>query len=223
MLRDVVIRAYDCLVWGGIEYAKSYCHRLVDVFTKDDPTQHYRVTRAVVWNLAKVMLIKDEIYVAAMCTSPEKYRHDRRRFNVNPAHGDKIIYRHYNVPEIDLWGRSFRSPAIKTYDWQHRLLSKMRWLRPVFFGRRRETEYRDWYQTIVDRFSHCGLRDYERWLAILSTPEKVTGFREVRYPKMAAARQRAEQWLKADPELFEPEVMPAKRTVNLPVLAPTEV
>ena len=94
MLRDVVIRAYDCFVWGGIEYAERYCNQLVAIFRKDSPEQGYRVTRAVIWNLAKVMLIKDEIYVAALSTSPEKYKRDRRRFGVNPANGDRLSLIH---------------------------------------------------------------------------------------------------------------------------------
>ena len=223
MLRDVVIRAYDCFVWGGIDYAKRYCQRLVDVFNKDDSQQNYRVTRTVVWNLAKVMLIKDEIYVANLNTSPEKYKRDRRRFNVNPAHGDKIVYRYYNVPEIELFGRTFRCPPMKTYHWQHRLLSRARFLRPLLFLHRDESAFRDWYETIVDTFEYHSPRDYERWVAILSTPREVRGYREVRYPKMDAARRQAEQWLKSDPELFEPEGVPTKRNVNLPVLAATGV
>ena len=219
MLRDVVIRAHDCLIWGGIDYARRYCHRLVDVFVKDDPLQQYRLTRAVVWNLAKVMLIKDEIYVAALCTSPEKHKRDRRRFNVNPAHGDRIIYRHYNVPEIELFGRTLRLPALKTRDWQHRLLARSRWLRPLLFPHRREATFRDWYEAIVDRLAPASPRDYERWLAIVSAPHTVTGYREVRSPKMEAARQRAEQWLKSDPELFEPESAAPRASVKLPVLA----
>ncbi len=83
-----------------IDYAERYCNTLVDVFNKDHAGYGYAITRAVVWNLAKVMLIKDEVYVAAMLTSPEKYRKDRRRYNVNPSRGDKITYRHHNRPEF---------------------------------------------------------------------------------------------------------------------------
>ena len=207
LMRDVVIRAYDCMVWGGVAYAREYCKRLVEVFQKDDPGRGYAITKAVVWNLAKVMLIKDEIYVSAMLTSPEKYKRDRRRFNVNPANGDRIVYRHFNVPEIHLLGRTFRLPPIRTRDWQLRVMSKMRFLRPILFRHQRETTFRDWYaQQLVDKLDWQGSRDYQRWLAILSTPETVTGYREAgrRYMKMETAQQRAEQYLATDPELFEP-------------------
>src|SRR5262249_48024123 len=74
LMRDVVIRAYDCVIWGGFDYAKRYCDHLVAFFQRDSEAMGYRATRAVVWNLAKVMLIKDEVYVAAMLTNPEKYK-----------------------------------------------------------------------------------------------------------------------------------------------------
>jgi len=35
MLRDVVIRAYDCVIWGGIGYAKQYCDIVVQTYRRD--------------------------------------------------------------------------------------------------------------------------------------------------------------------------------------------
>lgn len=229
LLRDVVIRAYDCLIWGGIEYAKRYCHRLVEVFKKDNPAYGYAVTRAVVWNLAKVMLVKDEIYVAAMLTNPEKYKRDRRRFNVNPSIGDRIIYRHYNRPEFDLFGKKIRFEW-KSRDWQLRLMSRMKFLRNLMpKWHQRERAFRDWYENLVDQFVYDGPRDYQRWVRILSVPSDVTGYREVRYPKMEQARRQADQLLATDPELFEPQWPGAIRntpvttkTVHLPVLMATQ-
>ncbi len=204
LMRDVVIRAYDCLLWGGFDYAKRYCDRLVAVFRKDEPERGYAVTEAVVHNLARVMLIKDEPYVAALLTHPEKYKRDRRRYNVNPARGDRIIYGHLNQPEMQIFGRTVRLPAMTTRDWQLRLMARMRFLRKLVFRHPREHAFRDWYETVVDRLDVQDSRDYRRWLAILSAPAQVTGFREVRYPKMEAARRRAEQWLKTAPADFEP-------------------
>lgn len=224
LMRDVIIRAYDCVVWGGprngIAYAERYCKRLVEVFHKD-PEHNYAITRAVVWNLAKVMLIKDEVYVAAMLTSPEKYKRDRRRFNVNPERGDRIIYKHHNRPEFEVFGRTIRFEW-KSRDWQLRLMAKGGFLRDLLpQWHHREKAFRDWYEGIVDRLDYQGERDYQRWLEILRTPERVTGYREVRYPKMEAARRRAEQLLAMDPEDFQTSV-PTETTdagdVRLPIL-----
>lgn len=206
VMRDVVIRAYDCLVWGGYDYAKQYCDRLVRVFRRDLPAHDWAITRAVVWNLAKVMLIKDEPYVAALLTSPEKYKRDRRRYNVNTAAGDRMVYRHFNQPEITLFGRALRLPPIKTRDWQLRLVARARFLRKLFFPHKAECAFRDWYMGLVDRFEWNGDRDYTRWLSALSAPSDVTGYREIRYPKMLAARRRADGFLASRPEDFEPHV-----------------
>ena len=221
VMRDVIIRAYDCVLWGGIGYAKRYCDRLVEVFRKDDPDMGLEITRAVVWNLAKVMLIKDEVYVSALLTSPEKYRRDRKRFNVNPERGDKITYRHHNRPEFDIFGRRIRFEW-KARDWQLRIMSSCAFLRKLMPGwHARENEFRDWYEQLVDRIDWKGKRDYQRWVSILSTPKDVTGYREVRYPKQDAARKLSEQLLAMDPDAFEPgDVAKAegKPLVSLPVV-----
>jgi len=221
LMRDVVIRAYDCFIWGGMDYAKRYCKRLVDIFQKDDPAQGYGMTRAVVWNLAKVMLIKDEIYCAKMLTSPEKYKRDRRRFKVNPHAGDKIVYAHHNRPEFELFGFKIRFHWTSR-DWQLRLLGKMRFLRTLMpKWHQREKDFRDWYETLVDKVDFYGPKDYKRWEAILNVVKPVTGFREVRYPKMVQAQEKAQELLDSDPEKFELAPAPTERRVLIPLTTPS--
>ncbi len=223
LLRDVIIRAYDCLLWGGVDYARQYCKLLTEVFRRDNANKGFAITQAVVWNLAKVMLIKDEVFVAALLTNPEKYRRDRRRFNVNPKNGDRIIYRHHNRPEFDLIGHKFRFEW-KSRDWQLRLMAKMGFMRKVLPGwHHRERAFRDWYIGLVSKLDWTSDRDYLRWLAIMNLPEAVTGYREVRYPKMQAAVERADQLMRSDPEQFEldsplkPRIRRRGNTVSLPV------
>ncbi len=225
LMRDVIIRAADCVVWGGarggIDYAKRYCDRLVEVFHKDHPEHGYAVTRAVVWNLAKVLLIKDEPYVSAMLTSPEKYKKDQRRYNVNPQRGDRITYKHHNRPEFDIFGRTVRFEW-KSSDWQLRLMARCIFLRKLLpKWHHRERAFRDWYESLVDKLAYDGPRDYQRWLAILSVPEPVTGYREVRYPKMEAARKLAKRYLDTSPDDFIPAPKrpdPETNRVELPIL-----
>lgn len=222
LMRDVIVRAYDCLVWGGLDYAKRYCHALVDVFHKDSPQRGFAVTRAVVWNLARAMLIKDEVYVAAMLTSPEKYKRDRRRFNVNAANGDRIIYRHHNRPEFEILGMKIRFEW-KSRDWQLRVMARLGWLRKLLpQWHRRERAFRDWFTQLVEQIPAdiaADPREYARWQAITESITPVTGFREVRYPKMDAARRRVEKLLAEPPEHFETVPPHAARIVNLPVVA----
>ena len=47
------------------------------------------------------MAIKDEVYVAHLLTSPEKYALDRARYRItDDANGDRLTYRHLNRPEF---------------------------------------------------------------------------------------------------------------------------
>ncbi len=128
--RDYVIRLFDAIQWGTLQYGRSYASRVVKTFQQDHREDHYEVTRQVVWNLARVMMIKDEVYVAMMYTSPEKYKRDRRRFNVNPANGDRIRYLHLNRPEFMIGNFKVRF-HLNGRDWQMRVLRHCRWLRKL--------------------------------------------------------------------------------------------
>jgi len=169
------------------------------------------------------MLIKDEVYVSSMLTSPEKYQRDRRRFNVNPERGDHIKYVHHNKPEFVVFGRKIKF-EFKARDWQLRLMSSCGFLRRVLpKWHEKERGFRDWYAEVVDRFEFKGPRDYQRWVAVLQSPATVTGYREVRYPKQDKARKLAEELLKQDPDTFRPPTQPGASSgtdLQLPVLTP---
>jgi len=62
-MRDIAVRIYDLIQWGGIRYAQRYAERVRRTFLADHEKHGFAATRAVVWNLAKLMLIKDEFYV----------------------------------------------------------------------------------------------------------------------------------------------------------------
>jgi indolepyruvate ferredoxin oxidoreductase len=226
LLRQVVTAAYDCVIWGGLDCARDYCRRVLAVFHKDDRGRNHAITRAAARQLAKVMLIKDEVYVAAMLTSPDKYARDRHRFGVDPAAGDRLTYRHLCRAEFELFGKRLGMDLVLR-DWQLRIVARMRFLRHVVPGwHLREREFAAWYQGVLERMSwtdDADGRDYQRWLAIVRTPETVSGFRDVRYPKMAAARRRAEQLLALAPGQFTlPQSDAAAephRRISLPVLA----
>ena len=72
-------------------------------------------------NLAKVMLIKDEPYVAYLLTRFEKKQRDIVKYGVDVANGDRIVYRHHTSPEFNI-GRWRIRLRITTRDWhlQHR-------------------------------------------------------------------------------------------------------
>jgi indolepyruvate ferredoxin oxidoreductase len=130
-------------------------------------------------------------------TSEEKYRRDRARYNVDPARGDRVAYRHFNRPQFRLLGLDL-AWDMKTRDWMLRLMKNCRWLRRLLpEWHREEKDFRDWYCQWVERFPKLatdGAR-YETLVRVLRLPEGVCGYREIRYPKMAAARRQAEVWL----------------------------
>ena len=66
------------------------------------PTETSPRRSAVIWNLAKVMLIKDEPYVAYLLTRYEKKVRDIAKYGVDEANGDRIVYRHHTSPEFNI-------------------------------------------------------------------------------------------------------------------------
>ncbi len=195
--RDFARRVYDLIQFEDLAYARRYIELVEQVRAADRPELGFAATRAVIWNLHKVMAIKDEIYVAHLLTSEEKHRRDQARYQVDPARGDRLEYRHLNRPQFTLLGREI-AWDMKTRDWMLNLMKRLRWLRRVLPDwHRRERDFRDWYADLLPRFADLAsdATRYRSFLKVLELPESVTGYREIRYPKMEAARQQAERWL----------------------------
>lgn len=198
-LFHVIIRLYDLIEYEGPAYAERYLDAVVSTHGRDTVEHGWRVTSSVIRYLAKVMAIKDEVYVARLLTCEEKYRRDRLRYGIDPARGDRVQYRHLTRPHFRLFGRDFR-PDIKTRDWQLRGLARMKFLRRLFasWWHREEADFREWFADLVLSFDGgSGRVPYHTWVELFSLPEEVRGYRIVRTPKMQAARDRAETLLAA--------------------------
>ncbi len=190
-------RTADLLEFQDLAYARRYVDALLAVHRHDSPTHAYAATRAALENLHRVMIIKDEIYVAHLLTSEEKHRRDRARYQVDPARGDRIEYRHLNRPQFRLLGRDF-AWNMRTRDWMLHIMKRQKWLRRALPDwHRTEKDFREWYLGLLERFPAAAHhpKTYELFVRILRLPESATGYREVRYPKIAAARTQAAQWL----------------------------
>ena len=86
----------------------------------------------------------------------------------------------------------------------HRVVPVLRRLFAAWWHRD-EVEFRDWYAALVNRFDgNRGDLPYATWVEILELPEEVRGYRSVRGPKMAAARQRAAELLSGRPPATAP-------------------
>jgi indolepyruvate ferredoxin oxidoreductase len=204
--RDIVWRLYDLLEYGGADaYAGYYLDLVEKVYARDNGQFDFAATKAVIWNLHKAMVIKDEVYVAHLLTSEEKSRRDHHRYHVDEKRGDKIVYHHLNRPEFNILGRDVRF-KFSPKKWQLNLLKHLRWLRRVMpQWHRREREFRDWYIHIVGNFHYEDRAAYDRYVKALRCVEDVRGYREVRYPKMNEARRKAEEILsRTTPSLAAP-------------------
>ncbi|MCE5326852.1 MAG: glutamate synthase small subunit [Planctomycetaceae bacterium] len=166
--RDFVIRLYDTMRWGGIEYARRYADAVLTTYRRDSAARHFAATAAVVHNLAAAMLVKDAFFIAELSTSPEKYARDRRKYNVNPANGDWIEYVHLLPMKLKLG------------PWQWHWCSAMgdrgmRWLRGLKFLRkllpwrhRTRKQFLAKYEAAVAAFRSESEEDYRRGLEALA-------------------------------------------------------
>ncbi len=195
MLMDLVKRYYDLIQFEDLRYAKHYLHLVKQIYVKDTTVYHYAATKAVIWNLAKLMLIKDEVYVAHLLTCPEKLERDKRYFNIDAKRGDRISYTHLNKPRFDI-GPFKIEFKLNTKNWQLKIMRRMKILRRLLpQWHRKEKEFRDWYVNLLASFDYSSEKEYEIWVKILQSPEKVTGFREIRYPKQEKVIQEVSLYL----------------------------
>ncbi|MDD2707034.1 MAG: hypothetical protein PHV34_03420 [Verrucomicrobiae bacterium] len=188
---DLAVRVADLIWYENAAYAKKYLDLVKMVFSRDTAEQGFAATRAVIWNLARVMLIKDEIYVAHLLTSEEKLERDRRRYGVDPARGDRLRYVHINRPHFE-FGPVNLQFDLHTYNWQLGLVKRCRFLRRWAGWHPQERDFRDWYMGLLPHFRYGRSGEYGTWLSILRCPEEVRGYAEVRRPKQEEARRQAE-------------------------------
>ena len=195
--RRLALYVYDLIQFENLEYACLYVEKIKQIYSKDLSEMDYRATKAAVKYLHKVMLIKDEVYVAHLLTSETKLQRDKELYNVDESNGDKIKYVHLNRPRFTIMGRDFQWD-MNTKNWQLNLMKRMRFLRRLLSQwHKLEKVFRDWYiSEVIDTFAPHDRESYEDHVSAIEVPEEVRGYREVRYPKMENARKRVEELLR---------------------------
>jgi indolepyruvate ferredoxin oxidoreductase len=191
---DLALRVYDLMQYQDFAFAKRYVEAVRKIYRRDRAEGKFAATHAVITNLAKVTLIKDEPYVSYLLTRYEKKQRDIAKYNVDVLNGDQLKYRHHTSPEFNVgpWRIRLR---LTTTDWQLNLVRHMKWWRKLPGWHKREATFRDWYIGLFDRVGLNTDEAYEKALRILRCPEQVSGYREVRYPKMDAVRAAVESEL----------------------------
>ena len=191
--RTLALYIYDLIQFEDINYARVYVEKIKQVHAHDSEAYAYRATKAAIRYLHKVMLIKDEVYVAHLLTSEEKLQRDKELYNVDTANGDRIKYVHLNRPHFTLMGLDFEGD-IDTRNWQLQVMKRMKFLRrwlPEWHAK--EKAFREWYITrVIDTFAPTNTETYEKHLQALECVEEVRGYRDIRYPKMETAKQKVE-------------------------------
>ena len=195
--RSFALHVYDLIQFENLEYARLYVEKIKQIYSKDLSEMDYRATKAAVKYLYKVMLIKDEVYVAHLLTSETKLRRDKELYNVDESNGDKIKYVHLNRPRFTIMGRDLQWD-MNTKNWQLNLMKRMRFLRRLLSQwHKLEKVFRDWYVAeVIDTFAPHDRESYESHVSAIEVPEEVRGYREVRYPKMENARKKVEELLR---------------------------
>ncbi len=194
--QQFALYVYDLIEFEDLAYAQLYVEKIKQIYSKDLSEMDYRATKAAVKYLHKVMLIKDEVYVAHLLTNETKLRRDKALYNVDESNGDKIKYVHLNRPHFTIMGRNLQW-EMNTKNWQLNLMKRMRFLRRLLSQwHKLEKVFRDWYITeVIDTFTPHDRASYENHVSALEVPEEVRGYREVRYPKMENARKKVEELL----------------------------
>src|SRR5881409_2585966 len=146
--RNLARRVYDMVMWGGLDYARKYVDRVLEVFMVDRADKDYQATKTVIMNLAKVNAIKDEIYTPLLLTDEEKLERDKIRYNVDEENGDRIKYVHLNRPEFEILGKQvrFNLPQWLAHNWLMNIFKHARFTRSILtrWGwHKRELGFRD--------------------------------------------------------------------------------
>lgn len=194
--RMLALYVYDLVQFEDIGYARTYVEKIKQVHAHDSADYNYRATKAAIRYLHKVMLIKDEVYVAYLLTSEEKLQRDKKLYGVDTENGDRIRYIHLNRPNFSVMGLDLEAD-IDTRNWQLNLMKRMKFLRrwlPQWHAK--EKAFREWYITrVIDTFAPATAERYEQHIQALECVEEIRGYREIRYPKMEVAKRTVENLL----------------------------
>jgi indolepyruvate ferredoxin oxidoreductase len=197
---DLALRIYDLMQYQDFHYAKKYMDLVRSVYRRDSIENKFAATGAAVINLAKVMLIKDEPYVSYLLTRYEKKQRDLAKYAVDVANGDKLVYRHHTRPEFVVFGKRYRL-NITTTDWMLNIAKHGKFVRKLKAWHPKETAFREWYIGLLDAVDLSNPTSYSRAMTILKCPEEVSGYREIRYPKMDRAREMVDEELQNSPKV----------------------
>ncbi len=177
--RRLVRRLIDCERFGGVATAWRFARRIRRIYAAERSVADYPVTRAVIDELSRALLIPDPIYLARNAVDIERLRSLERLYRLDRPAGERLkVYLRGRVP----W-RFAR--AVVGEHWRLgplgcRVVARLGLLRRLPGWWERQAEYRDWVVGLVDQ---CALELPERsslWLEVFRQLSRVRGSGESR-------------------------------------------
>jgi indolepyruvate ferredoxin oxidoreductase len=190
-MRHIALRLYSLANYQDFDYAQQYIDIIKAIYRRDRMEYDFAVTKSVVENLYKLMLIKDEFWVANVLTSYEKMRRDHHRYNINPANGDRIRYKRVFHPRF--FGKMVSLPMPH---WAMYVMKQFKPLRPLIpLYHKDDRNFLKWYRQLLGGFNYRSEREYFQFLSAIKGVDQVKGWGEYRTPTMLQAQLDAEEIL----------------------------
>lgn len=171
---EFVARLIDCEYWGGLRTGRIYAERVRAIYAAERSVSDYPVTKLVIKQLARALLIPDIVFCCSTAVRPDRLRDIERRLRASRANGDRVTFR--------IRGRA-RTAAIqrstggywKLTPTMCKAVALARWVRYWPWWMREESRYRQWVITLTDRCAQDLPRKASLWLEVMRQLSRVHG------------------------------------------------
>lgn len=183
-----VARLIDCEYWGGLRACRAYADRVRSVYAAERSVSDYPVTKLVIEQLARAMLIPDVVFCCSTAVRPDRLRDIERRLRASRANGDRVTFR--------IRGRARSTPIQRTIGgyWKMtptlcKAVALARWVRLVPGWMQEESRYRRWVIDLTDRCAQELPEKASLWLEVMRQLSRVQGHGSHRVRSVRAARR----------------------------------
>ena len=173
--RRFVARLIDCELWGGLRLAREYADLVTGAYAAERSVSHYPVTRLVVEELARALLVPDPPFVARTMLRRDRRRALERDMRVDRRLGDRVVLRvrgRTQTPWLrGLHGGGYWSASAGVLRW----LTLVAPLRLLPWWHRRDREHREWVRALTRRCIAEMPARSSLWLEIFRQLTRVRG------------------------------------------------
>jgi len=170
-----IARLIDCEYWGGLKTCRLYAEHIRAVYAAERSVTNYPVTRLVVDELAKALLIPDLFFICSTVTRPDRQRTDERLLRMSYAQGDRLTFR-LRFRAGNALTRPLTGGYWKLHPYGCQMIATMNWLRIIPWWRRSDRHYREWCLALTDRCTGELNDKMSLWLEIFRQLSRIRGF-----------------------------------------------